>query len=67
MIYDPQLIAKVSEGRIIKLASVVRDEYPMNSKATYYVLPNKISNILLSDSRHELRFHPFCKVINPYY
>ena len=67
MIYDPQLIAKVSEGRIIKLASVVRDEYPMNSKATYYVLLDEVSDILLSDSRHRLCFHPFGKIINLYH
>jgi len=67
MISDPQLFAKVSKGCIIKLVSVVRDEYPRNSEAAYYVLSDKVSNILLSDFHHGFYFHSFCKVINPYY
>ena len=67
MISDPQLLAKVSERCIVKLAFVVRDEHPKNSEAAYYVLPGEFSNILLNDSHHGLRFHPFGKVINPYH
>jgi len=66
MISNPQLLAKIFEGHIIKLASIVRDEYPRNSKAAYYILTNNVSNISLSDSCHGLHFHPFCKVINSY-
>ena len=67
MVSDPQLLAKVFEGRIIKLASVVRDEYPRNFEAAYYVLLDKVSNISLSDSHHGFYFYSFCKVINSYY
>ena len=45
MISDPQLLAKVSERCIVKLAFVVRDEHPKNSEAAYYVLPGEFSNI----------------------
>ena len=67
MIFDPQLLVKVFEGCIVKLAFVVRDEHPRNSKATYYVLLDEVSDILLSDSRHRLCFLPFGKIINLYH
>ena len=67
MISDPQLLAKVTERHIVKLASIIQNKNPRNSKAAYYVLPDKVSDILLSDSCHGLYFHPFSKIINPYY
>jgi len=60
-------LAKVFERCIVKLASVVRDEHLRNSEATYYVLPDEVSNILLSDSCYRLCFHSFGKIINPYH
>ena len=57
----------IFEGHIIKLASVIRGEYPRNSKAANYVLLDEVSNISLSDSCHGLCFHPFGKIINPYH
>ena len=39
----------IFEGCIIKLASIIRGEYPRNPKTAYYILPEKISYILLSD------------------
>ena len=67
MIFDPQLLAKVFERCIVKLAFVVRDKHLRNSEATYYVLPDEVSNILLNDSCHGLCFHSFGKIINPYH
>ena len=67
MISNPQLLAKVTERHIVKLASIIQNKNPRNSKVAYYVLPDKVSNILLSDSCHGLYFHPFSKIINPYY
>ena len=48
MILNPQLLAKLFEGCIVKLASVVQDEHPKNSEAANYILPNKVSNISAS-------------------
>ena len=67
MISDPQLLAKVTERCIVKLTFVVWDEHPRDSKMIDYVLPDKSSDILPSDSCHGLCFHPFGKIINPYY
>ena len=67
MTSDPQLLTKVSERCIVKLASVVQHKHPRNSKAAYYVLLNEVYDILLSDSHQKLCFHPFGIVINPYH
>ena len=67
MIPNPQLLTKLSEGCIVKLASVVWDEHPRNFEAKNYVLLDEIFDISFSDSCQGLCFHPFGKVINPYY
>ena len=51
----------IFEGHIIKLASVIRGEYPRNPKVAYYILPDKIFDILLSDPCHGLRSTHFVK------
>ena len=67
MILESQLLAKLSEGCVIKLAFIVWDEHSRDSKTVDIVLPDEASNVLLNDLWQWLCFHPFSEIINPYH
>ena len=49
MIPDSQLFTEFFEGCIVDLLSIVRDEYPRNSKMANDILLDEVFDILLSD------------------
>ena len=64
VIPDSQLLAELFEGCVIKLSSIVWDEYPRDSNTVDNVIPDEAFDILLSEWFY---FHPFSKIINLYH
>ena len=50
MILNSEVCTIVSEECVVKLSSVIRQQYLEHSKSAYNVLPHEIFNILLCDT-----------------
>ena len=49
MVFDSQLMTKVSERIIVKLSAIVKDEDPRDPKLANDALPNEATDILHRD------------------
>jgi len=49
MVFDSQLITKVSERIVVKLSTIFRDEDPRDPKLVNDALPDEATNILHHD------------------
>ena len=59
-----EIRAKQFEPIIVKLSSVVRDDYLKNSKSTNDVFPHKVFGVPLSDLGDRLCFYSLCEIVN---
>lgn len=66
MIFDPLLLAEVSECVVVELFSIVEDEDSQDAEVANNALPDEASNILLSDSGQGFCLDPFSEVVDSY-
>ena len=66
MVFDLQLIAKVSKCIVVELFAIVKNEDPRDPKLVDNALPNEATNILLYDGCQWFYFYPFGEVDDPY-
>lgn len=61
---DSILVAKFFDIRAFELGHIIHAECLWDAKTSYYILPQKGFDILISDAPQMFNFHPFRKVIN---
>ena len=66
MVFDSQLIAKVSKCIIVELFTIVRDEDPRDPKSVDDALLEEATNILLHDDCQWFCFYPFGEIVDPH-
>ena len=65
MVFDSQLIAKVSECIVVEVFAIVRNEGPRDPILVDDALPNEATNILFHDDCQWFCLYPFGEIVDP--
>lgn len=66
MVFDPQLLAEVSECIVVELFAIFRDEDSGDTEVANDALPNEASDILLGNGGLGFCLDPLSEVVDPH-
>ncbi|GKE72124.1 hypothetical protein Tco_1534165 [Tanacetum coccineum] len=61
---DIQLFTPILEWVVVELFTVVRNYFPWETEAAYYVVPHELLHLIAGDCRHGFRLYPFREIVH---